>query len=53
MEFLSLADTEPVEAAIRGVLSTCVDIHERHRHEFRAQRISRVLAGRHLSTLKS
>lgn len=47
------SDSESATPATRGILSTRLDVYERDRHEFGAQRIPRVSAGRHLPALES
>lgn len=47
------SDPEPAATAARRVLPARVDLHKRHRHEFRSQRVPRMPASGYLSALES
>lgn len=46
-------DTKSLASTLRRVFPTCLDLHERHRYEFGAERISRMPTGRYMFTLES
>lgn len=47
------ADSESASSATRRVFPACLDLHKWHWHELGAQGLSRVSAGRHLSSSQS